>query len=96
MNYRVIVDRPVVAFIGACGLSRQATVRLYAKLHHELSNEAARFRLMRHPEEPDLYFHYRITLASGDHWHQFDFAVNDTTAPDSLFVEAVSHTAGPW
>ncbi len=96
MKHRVIVDRPVVAFIGERGLSRNAVVRLYAQLHQELGNEAARFRLTRHPEEPDLYFHYRIQVASGDHWHQFDFAVNDTTASDTLFVEAVSHTSWPW
>jgi hypothetical protein len=66
---------PLVAFIGGLGLSRNAVVRLYTKLHHELGDEAGRFRSTRHPEEPDLYFHYRIKLASGDHWHQFDFAV---------------------
>jgi hypothetical protein len=96
MKHRVIVDGPVVAFVGGRGLSRNAVVRLYAKLHHELGDEAARFRSTRHPEEPDLYFHYRIKLASGDHWHQFDFAVNDTTASDTLFVEAVSYTSWPW
>jgi hypothetical protein len=96
MKHRVIVDRPVVAFIGKQGLSRDAILRLYIKLHKELGNEAPRFRSARHPEEPDLYFHYRIKVASVDHWHQFDFAVNDTTAPDTLFVEAVSHTSWPW
>jgi hypothetical protein len=96
MAHRAIVGPPVVARIGECGLSRLALVRLYAQLHHELGNEATRFRARRHPEEPDLYFHYRIKLASGDLWHQFDFAVNDTTAPDTLFVEAVSHTSWPW
>jgi pyridoxine/pyridoxamine 5'-phosphate oxidase len=96
MKYRVIVDRPVVALIGEHGLSRNAVVRLYAQLHQELVNEAERFRATRHPEEPDLFFHYRIQVASGDHWHQFDFAVNDTTASGTLFVEAVSHTSWPW
>lgn len=96
MKHRVIVDRPVVALIGARGLSRNAVVHVYTRLHHELANQTDLFRSTRHPEEPDLYFHYRIRVASGDHWHQFDFAVNDTTAPDILFVEAVSHASWPW
>jgi hypothetical protein len=91
-----MVDPPVVAFIGECGLSRNAIVRLYTRLHQELSQEADRFRGRRHPEEPDLYFHYRIQVASGDHWHQFDFAVNDSTAPGTLFLEAVNPTSWPW
>ncbi len=94
--HRVIVDRPVVTFVGACGLTRTALIRLYTQLHHELGSEADRFRSTRHPEELDLYFHYRIRVASGDLWHQFDFAVNDATAPDILFVEAVCHTSWPW
>ena len=40
MKHRVIVDRPVVAFIGERGLSRNALVRLYAQLHQELGDEA--------------------------------------------------------
>lgn len=71
-------------------------MRLYTQLHEELGSEAARFKTTRHPEEPDVYFHYRIRVASGDHWHQFDFAVNDTTAAETLFVEAVSHLSWPW
>jgi hypothetical protein len=94
--HRVIVDRPVSEAIGACGLSRTATVILIAKLHDELGNEAERFRGNRHPEAPDLFFNYRVKLASGDNWHQFDFTVNDTPAADTLFVEAVVHTAWPW
>src|SRR5436190_670304 len=97
MSRRVIVTRAVKTSIGQSGLSRNALVHLYSRLHDELGNEADRFRPARYPEEPDLYFHYRIAVASGDLWHQFDFAVNDTTAPDTaLFVETVSHTCWPW
>ena len=65
MKHRVIVDQPAVAFLGQLGLSRNAILRLYTQLHQELGNEAARFRSTRRPEQPDLYFHYRIKVRPG-------------------------------
>lgn len=94
MAYHVIVARAVSRYIGTCGLSRNGVVRLLARLHDELSNEADQFRGDRAPDDPD-YFRYRIDLADRGQWHTCNFAVNDRVAPGFLFVEDMFHQSRP-
>jgi len=89
----VIVDPDVVASVGEQELSRTAIVQLYTRLRDDLGNRTGRYQTNRHPRQPDFYFLYNVTVMSGGLWHRFDFAVGDTTAPDTLFVDAVEHTS---
>jgi hypothetical protein len=95
VQYHVIVTPEVVQAVGEIGLSRNAIVILYTTLHDDLGNRGGQYRTRRHPDEPDLYFAYRARVTSGGLWHQFDFAVDDVTAPETFIVLAVSHISRP-
>jgi len=87
----------VEIFISGCGLSRQALIRLYIEVRAELMTRGDEIRRTnRHPDDPYRFFAYRYRIASGDYWHQFDFAVDDATADTHFFIEAVTYTSWRW
>lgn len=94
MSYRVVVEKPVGVAIGFIGLSRTGLIRLLAALHDELTNNAARHRQRRSPNDPDLFI-FRHTVADGGYWYTCEFAVNDVKANGYLFVEALRYRSDP-
>jgi hypothetical protein len=67
--------------------------KLRDRLIDQLENHYDRWRTRRHPDDETLFV-YTVYLAEGDHWHTFEFHVDDTLADTSLFVLDVIHQLG--
>jgi hypothetical protein len=94
LERHVILDRPVSAALGACGLSREGLIRVLLLLHQDLPADHARHRSNRDATRSDC-FRYRRQLLDGATWHLFDFLVEDSTSPDHLFVNSFGHQSRP-
>jgi hypothetical protein len=70
-------------------LSKEHYEKVRDRLIDQLERRYDHWRTQRHPED-DTLFVYRIFLAEGDNWHEFEFHVDDT----HLFVVDVIHTLG--
>jgi hypothetical protein len=88
--FRVIVPPEVVRALGEFVPDREARLRVLNRLRDQLENNAAPYRKIRDPDDPEFLFDYVHALHVGDRWLTLRFSVNDTTAEGYLFVEAVA------
>jgi hypothetical protein len=95
MARKVSIDKPVLRAIGSSGLSRAGCIVVVSCLLDDLGAHYDRFRMNRHPDDPDLFFVFPFRMLDEETWHAFDFSINDTTTEGWLFVEEVIHRSRP-
>ena len=83
----------VTAVLGA-SLPRDAMVVALTRLRDQLTNNLARYKPRRDPEDPDLFDYVLYVVDRDSGWHTLRFSVNDCMATDHLIVMAVSHKKG--
>jgi hypothetical protein len=59
-------------------------------LHIDLPARADRVRRRRDPDDID-FCQYRVALQDGGAWHDFEFRVDDRSAPGFLIVVRMRH-----
>ena len=94
MARKAIVDPRVSRALRACGLSREGLLRVLTMVHHDLADDYPRHQHRRDPVQPD-WFRYRRQTLDGGTLHAFDFAVDDSTSSNHLFVNSLDHQARP-
>jgi hypothetical protein len=80
--------------LGACGLGRNAVVRFRTNLRDDLEKDYDLLRSSRHPMKPQ-YFVYKLAVAEGAVTHRFTFLIDDSTAPDHLFIIDFKYRRSP-
>ena len=93
--YHVIITPTVSRMLGALGLPRVLLLQVLTRVRHELEHNADQFRGVRIDGHEDRLFRLRLTVADAPHWHDFAFAVDDATAPDTLFVLGMGYRSRP-
>jgi hypothetical protein len=89
---RLRIDAGMSRRLGSCGLSRNATVRLYAALRDDLENGYPIYRPSRHPDDNRVFLYF-LSVKDGPTTHRFVFTLDDSTSPDDLFIVDVRHEA---
>ncbi len=73
-----------------CSLTRNAAVRVLVGLHGDLPQQYGRYKSLRNPDDPSLFFYF-YGITDGDKNHTFTFHVDDSTSPDHLIVVDLEH-----
>lgn len=89
---QTLVPPEISQLIGACGLTRQAIVRVLISLHDELPQHYGRFRHLRYPDDERLFFFF-VAVADDGGMHTFTFHIDDATSPAHLIVVDLEHQA---
>ena len=74
-------------------LEKTAYETVAKRLIEQLETRYDHWRQRRHPDDESLFV-YTLHLADGEHWHTFEFHVDDTTADTCVIVLDVIHKLG--
>jgi len=88
--FRVIIWPEIIRALGEFVPDLEVRLGVLARLYDRLENNPAPYRRIRDMDDPDFLFDYVDAVNVNGRWLTLRFSVNDTTAEDRLFVEAVS------
>jgi len=88
--FRVIIEPGIIRTLGQYVPDREPRLAVLNRLRDRLENDPAPYRRFRDSEDPEFLFDYIDVLNVNGRWITIRFSVNDTTADNCLFVEAIS------
>jgi hypothetical protein len=93
MQRRLVIPKPISETIRSFGLSRNAVVSLFTRIHSDI---VQKYEIRRHARtaDPSLYRHILLVHCDGTD-HLFTLAIDDTTSNEHLIISDLRHTIKP-